>query len=59
MREAHAMAALPRMAARLRYLLVAAQAPVTLEALGVERAELERVLATRPELPGQIAIDAI
>ena len=59
MREAHAMAALPRVAARLRYLLVAAQAPVTLEALGVERAELEAVLKARPELPAQIALDAI
>ena len=59
MREAHAMAALPRVAARLRYLLVAAHAPVTLEALGVERAELESVLAKRPDLPAQIAIDAI
>ena len=59
MREAHAMAALPRVAARLRYLLARAHAPVTLAALGVERAELEPVLATRPDLPAQIAIDAI
>ncbi len=59
MREAHAMAALPAVAARLRYLLVAAHAPVTLEALGVECAELEAILQTRPELPAQIAIDAI
>lgn len=59
MREAHAMAALPALAARLRYQLVAAQAPVTLDALGVLRDELENALATRPELPAQIARDAL
>lgn len=59
MREAHAMAALPPLAARLRYLLVSAHAPVTLEALGVERTALAAVLRARPELPAQIAIDAI
>jgi alcohol dehydrogenase class IV len=59
MREAHAMAALPPVAARVRYLLVSAHAPVTLDALGVERTELEAVLSTRPDLPAQIALDAI
>ena len=59
MREAHAMAALPALGARLRYLLVSAHAPVTLEALGVERGALDPVLATRPELPAQIALEAM
>ena len=58
MREERTTAALPPLGARLRGLLVAAHAPLTLAALGVERAALEAVLATRPELPAQIALDA-
>jgi maleylacetate reductase len=59
MREERATAALPALGARLRGLLVAAHAPLTLAALGVSREALEAVLATRPELPAQIALDAL
>ncbi len=58
MREARVVAALPPLGARLHGLLVAAGAPVTLNALGVDRAALEAVLAAHPELPGRIALDA-
>ncbi len=56
--EARTVAALPKLGARLHGLLVAAHAPVTLSKLGVPRAALEEILATRPELPAQIALDA-
>ena len=49
----------PPLAIRIRALLGAAGAPITLTALGVNAAELERVLATRPELPARIALDAL
>ncbi|CAN5814905.1 maleylacetate reductase [soil metagenome] len=57
--EARTVAALPALGARLHGLLVAAHAPVTLTRLGVKREALERLLASRPELPAQIALDAI
>lgn len=57
--EARTMAALPRLGARLRGLLVAAHAPVTLARLGVTRVALEELLATRSELPAQLALDAL
>jgi hypothetical protein len=49
----------PPLAIRIRARLGAAGAPITLTALGVDAAELERVLATRPELPARIALDAL
>ena len=56
--EARAAAELSPLGARLRGLLVAAGAPSTLTALGIDRAALETVLATRPELPAQVALEA-
>ncbi|MBA3461805.1 MAG: iron-containing alcohol dehydrogenase [Deltaproteobacteria bacterium] len=49
----------PPLAIRIRALLGAAGAPITLTALGVNAAELERVLATRLDLPARIALDAL
>lgn len=58
----HAIAftrAFDRLDAHVLELLAHARAPTTLGALGITRAALDEVLATRPELPGDIARAAL